>query len=182
MTLNVPNVEPLIVQDGLMIQPGLQSNLIISQTVVYKQPTPYSECVMDNTKEAMLAIDKYNTTTIQNALGEKDSVYTNAKCLLSCPECYKECPMECDTTMLDVDIHSAAYPMPYYAASMQRNSNFTWRYSRGANVSFEKLKSSLLALNVYHGSSNYQIIRESPALTFGVALSNLGGALGLFVG
>lgn len=49
-------------------------------------------------------------------------------------------------------------------------------------TSYQQVKSSVLAVNVYYEDLSYTIIEEQPATTTDQLFSNLGGLSGVFIG
>ena len=101
------------------------------------------------------------------------------------PECFGLCPLECSSQVLSTIPSYASYPTPASVAAMLRKiKNFSQIYfgDDQADLSYEKLKDSVLALNVYYDSIMYTQVDDSPAQDIGSVLSNIGGLLGLFIG
>lgn len=100
-------------------------------------------------------------------------------------ECFPLCPLECSTQLLSTLPSYAAYPTRASVEAMVRKiKNFSQIYfgDDKADLSYDKMKNSVLALNVYYDSIMYTQVDDSPAQDIGSVLSNIGGLLGLFIG
>lgn len=102
------------------------------------------------------------------------------------PLCFSSCPMECRESLLTVTPHLANYPTNAYAISMSKNiENFTERFlsaydllalrlnkTINVSISYETIKNSILAFNVYYDAMMFTQIEEVPAITFGDVLAS----------
>ena len=90
--------------------------------------------------------------------------------------CSQECPLECDYVTYELTASSLSYPNKHFFEEMK---NVSKEYE---NMSIDELKGSHLALNIFYPNKEYTEISESPKTNFVDLISNLGGALGIFLG
>ena len=83
-------------------------------------------------------------------------------------ECLKDCPLECETVSYDVEMSSL---------DIETNHGLFTRF----NKSIEKYR-DLVFLNVYFANSKYTKLEQTPKTSVIELISNLGGALGIFLG
>lgn len=95
--------------------------------------------------------------------------------------CSDQCPIECDYSYFNVFKSVSSFPSYSYAKYLLSNETFRSKYPY-ENVSMNQVRDSVLSLNVYFDSSNFERIEELPESNFGSLLGNLGGQLGLFLG
>ncbi|RNA25225.1 acid-sensing ion channel 1-like isoform X1 [Brachionus plicatilis] len=95
--------------------------------------------------------------------------------------CSGECPIECDYSFFNVFKSTSSFPSYAYAKHLLANPTFRSKFPY-ENITFGQVRDSVVALNVYFDSNNYQRIEELPESNFGSLLGNLGGQLGLFLG
>ena len=84
-------------------------------------------------------------------------------------KCFRSCPIECNTVMYDLKVSTADYPTLWYTKVLNDNG-FYDMFSTGLDdyngPTREILKSTTAMINVFYESMNYQIIQETPSLTF----------------
>lgn len=100
-------------------------------------------------------------------------------------DCYKKCPIECETMSFSTKITTADYPSLWYYNILRRNDKFfinNTNYPTLARLPYEQLKLSILMINVYYEDGLYTRISEAPELTIELLISFVGGNLGLFLG
>ncbi len=84
--------------------------------------------------------------------------------------------------MTSVEMHTTTYPSMGYAQMLLQNPNFTSKFPKSYKLDFDRVKNSILAVNIYHKSNEYTLVEQSPAKTPEALLSDFGGQLGLFIG
>ena len=213
---------PLFFEEGLKLQTGKESNLVVERSFINKMSLPYGNCVQDTMSNSsfdsvfyklMIAefgiyMQKYCIIFCANEMLFQKNVSVclqvnnmTADELKSCLEvmtnyepfyssCLDYCPLECSMVRLQVAPNFADYPSQAYAEAMKKNlKNFTRRFfndsftsETSVNLSYAKIKDSVLSLNVYYDSLVYTQIDEVPSTTMGEVLSQIGGQWGLFLG
>lgn len=89
-------------------------------------------------------------------------------------ECSKHCPLECNKVNYLTSISTADYPSYYYAQLLQRQDWFMKRYE-SSSANYSRIKSTILALNVYYDELSYIYIKEMPELPVETLVANIGG-------
>ena len=89
-------------------------------------------------------------------------------------ECSKECPLECSKVNYLTSISTADYPSYYYAQLLQRQEWFMRKYESNA-ANYSRIKSTILALNIYYDELSYININEMPELPIETLVGNIGG-------
>ena len=87
--------------------------------------------------------------------------------------CYKDCPMECESITYDVQLSTSEYPTNEYNNFLAKNEN---------NKSKLAHKRNQLALNIFYPYNKYTKITEYPKMTLYELFSNVGGSMGIFLG
>ncbi len=97
--------------------------------------------------------------------------------------CHLECPLECDLAGFTFTLSTATYPpTDYYLNLLRSYEIISNKFSNISLINDEKIKNSVLRLNIYYSKLSYQILIESPSQSIVGLLANLGGTLGLFLG
>ena len=96
--------------------------------------------------------------------------------------CLENCRDECEYVTYQTTVSSSQFPTITYSEVLLYNENVSFNYEPEPKPNFEEVKASVLSLNVYYKTDSYQNIKEKPAITQDVLLSNAGGTLGLFLG
>ena len=121
-------------------------------------------------------------------------------------DCLQYCPAACDTYSFGFSHGSSQYPSLAYAEYLMNQTWFTSKYPY-ENPSYDQIRNSILAINIYFPVLEYTLITEIPAVTIATLLgklqaisrvkkpackslivsfllfaANLGGQLGLFLG
>ena len=91
-------------------------------------------------------------------------------------KCMLECPLECDSISYDLSSSIMDFPDEHFFQDIQRGSEL---YKQ---MSLAEFKKTHVFLNIFFKSKEYLEIRESPKTKFVDLVSNLGGALGIFLG
>ena len=95
--------------------------------------------------------------------------------------CGADCPVECNSEMLTFSTSFLEYPSEAYGNLLMNLKAIKSKFPNNS-VTFEKLKQSTLALNVYYDNLKFTVIEESPAMDLITLISGMGGTLGLFIG
>ena len=65
---------------------------------------------------------------------------------------------------------------------LQKQFGVVKKFSKYQNLSYDAIKQSILAINVYYEDLNYLVIQETQAYTFDSIIGVIGGQLGLCLG
>jgi amiloride-sensitive sodium channel subunit alpha/amiloride-sensitive sodium channel subunit gamma len=95
--------------------------------------------------------------------------------------CGPDCPVECNSEILTFSTSLLEYPSVAYG-NFLRNLNEIKSKFPNNSVTFEELKQSTLAINVYYDDLKYTVIEESPSMDLITLIAGMGGTLGLFIG
>jgi hypothetical protein len=95
--------------------------------------------------------------------------------------CSSQCPLECDSITYDLSTSTANYPTRIYSKLVKKQSKII-RYFKNEEVTFDKLKESLLALDINYAELKYTYISESASKTIIDLIASIGGTIGLFLG
>ncbi len=95
--------------------------------------------------------------------------------------CSSLCPLECDSITYDLSTSTANYPTRVYSKLLKKQQKIT-KYFKDEEVTFEKLKESLLALDINYAELKYTYISESKSKTIIDLIASIGGTIGLFLG
>lgn len=99
----------------------------------------------------------------------------NQKCLVECkPECSKE--------TFEYMLSSINYPAETYAGRALMESQIVKSKYQNRSLSYEELKSKVLAVDISYHKLDYTIISEVENMSFITLVSNIGGVLGLCLG
>lgn len=98
-------------------------------------------------------------------------------------QCEPRCPLECESQTFKLTISSSDFPTRAYANQLVNHSSLLDRfYANASLVTYEQLKSNLLALEIYYADMKYTYIEEIEKTSFLDLVAGVGGTLGLFIG
>jgi hypothetical protein len=105
---------------------------------------------------------------------------------LNVKECIKKsCPLECDSLEYELSLSSLEYPSRNFYASLVNSQSyadkFKFYFNSTTPISYEQFKSHAVNFQVYYPSLEYTQITELPKMDTYDLLTQIGGALGLFV-
>lgn len=95
--------------------------------------------------------------------------------------CSPFCPLECDSMRFRVSSSFSNYPNMKYAEKLMNNPLVKSKYSN-ETLTYEKLKLSVLSMNIYYDELSYTFISQQAKMQLFDLVSNIGGLLGLFLG
>lgn len=193
-----------MVVEGQRLAPGTETNIIISEEIFKKLPSPFSDCIDD-----VYSNDSIDSQFYRNTFLHINS-YRQKHCINRCIEsfrpeanhnrtslfeeindyindffdskifkfCFDNCPIECKMTN---------YRLTHNFGRLLNNNytdllHATLRNKTSRMRNKEIFNKNLLKINLYHDSTTYPKISEVPEMDFSSLLSNLGGKLGLFMG
>lgn len=211
MAMNSLNQKPVLSEETYPITPGLDTNVALKLVEYKKLSRPYSDCIEDifTTKQnenrewvsRTISLDgsysqKWCLKYCASDLTLKENARTCARrndsswmCLEDETKiteyyqpCFAECPMECNHRWFTTSVYSAEYPSTKAAQVFLKTPEYTSRFSNPKNLTVEKLKSSVLSLNVYFDSFLAEVYSEMPQTDFNTLMCNLGGQFGLWIG
>ncbi len=95
-------------------------------------------------------------------------------------KCSLECPLECEYSSYEVSSSSLDYPSREFFEALRN-------YSTQSEIAFNytnlnEFKRDHMGLNIYLSSMEFAELREKPQISFIDLVSNMGGALGIFLG
>lgn len=93
-------------------------------------------------------------------------------------ECFKKCPEECESINFKFEQSYGDFPSPFYSKILQQTNI---RADRNFD-SFEDIKATVLAVNIYFDEIAYAIIEEVPTKSAATLFADIGGIFGLCVG
>ncbi len=92
-----------------------------------------------------------------------------------------DCPLECDSEFYSLTTSSLDYPAQIYAAMLSKQSAIVSRFNN-LTPSYELLKQSIAAVNINYNQLYFTQIKEIQKITIIDLATNIGGAMGLFMG
>lgn len=211
MAMTTQNQKPVLSEETYPITPGLDTNVALKLVEYKKLSQPYSDCIENifKTKQDEKRAWVGKTIDVDGSYSQKWclkycaadlALKENAKtCALVndsswiCLEdeskitefyqpCFAECPLECNHKWFTSSVYSAEYPSYKAAEIFLKTPNYVDRFSNSKNLTVEKLKSSILSLNVYFDSFLAEVYSEMPQTDFNTLMCNLGGQFGLWIG
>lgn len=204
--------KPTFSEEGLIIQPNSVTNLMVTKTEYNKLSSPYSDCVadkfsLDRTESANKSFFIRYTIQIDQAYSQRRCIFrcgelvnqeynravcskendTSSDCLNNITKltefydyCSEQCPIECEYSVYSTLPAQASYPSENYARWLIEQDWFREKFTK--NVTLERVKNSILRINVYFSSMNVDVYTERPETDFNTFLANLGGQISLFLG
>lgn len=95
----------------------------------------------------------------------------------------KKCAPKCKTQEFLISGSTASYPKKEYAETFLRNKlQVISKYQDNQSITYDSLKSNIVALDLYYETLDYQIISEVKYTPFLLLVANTGGVFGLFLG
>jgi hypothetical protein len=95
-------------------------------------------------------------------------------------KCSLECPLECEYSSYEVTSSSLDYPSREFFEAL---NNYSIQNELSFNYTdLNEFKRNHLGLNIYLSSMEFTELREKPQISFIDLVSNMGGALGIFLG
>lgn len=92
-----------------------------------------------------------------------------------------DCPLECDSEFYAITTSSLDYPTKVYAEMLAKQMPILNRFNNNT-PSYERLKQSILSVNINYNQLSYTNIKESQKITILDLATNIGGTMGLFLG
>lgn len=198
LSVHNTNVVPLLVEEGLRIRPGTETNLVITREIFYKLKSPYSDCLAD-----VFSMNSYDSEFYRDSI-IRYGIYRQKLCLNRCAvnrslssnllldyesfkqnptdinnhfnseeykKCLEMCPMECESVNYRTSVNIADYSNDNYLKMLFTTRNRT-----------QVVKNNVLLVNLYFETITYTQIKEIAEMPFSNLLANIGGKLGLFLG
>ena len=99
--------------------------------------------------------------------------------------CFDSCPIECNSVNYDFNIRTATYPSKWYS-DLFVEQQYNYQLDKFYNDSSENysgpdhqmISETTAMVNVFYGSMQYELVTETPVMTFDLLLANIGGNLG----
>jgi amiloride-sensitive sodium channel subunit alpha/amiloride-sensitive sodium channel subunit gamma len=95
--------------------------------------------------------------------------------------CGPDCPIECNSEILTFSTSSLDYPSDSYGGMLMSLDEIGTKFPNNS-ITFEELKKSTLAINIYYEDLKYTVIQEAPTTDIITLIASMGGTLGLFIG
>lgn len=204
--------KPTFSEEAFVVQPNSVTNLMVTKTEYKKLSAPYSDCVADKlsiyrTESANKSFFIRYTIQSDGSYSQRRCIFrcgellnqennivtcrtkndTSLECLNNITDlnefydyCSSQCPMECEYNVYSTLPAQAEYPSHNYALWLMQQDWFRQKFAQ--NVTLDRVKSSILKLNVYFSSMNVDMYTEKPEMDFYTFLGNLGGQMSLFLG
>jgi hypothetical protein len=195
----LPNKNLRTINDfqAIALSAGQYTFVQVSRTKIKRLSWPYSNCVE--------SISRYTINNdIKNELrkvsaGEDN--YIQQECLSACfsifvlkdcandvtnddsncnntvvAKCYSLCPPQCESTVYSASNSMLQFPTRKYAERIKQIE------ADLSDFSYEQLKESVLAVEIYYESLSYVSVSENAKITIADLIVNIGSNLGLFLG
>lgn len=218
---NASSLPPIGTQ-AISLPVGYETDLVIKQTNLIKQPSPYSDCIDDVNSIKSFDSDCYRSTF--NLVGKYDQSMCVRLCqqnyiIQSCQcyhvsfpvynysipcnltqvekcvkiayasflksklsqQCYYDCPGECRTTLFTTSLARSDFPSLYYAQLLVDKNKLDPNPTRNFTT-FDQIKKSVLAVNIYFEDISLVVLQEEPKLKVEQFASSIGGLVGLCIG
>lgn len=96
-------------------------------------------------------------------------------------KCSDYCPIECHSVNYNFKTFQADFPSPFYGKVLIEDNKLKPNLARNL-TSFQNVKDTVLAVNVFYDDLSLNVIKEYPAKTIEQLVAEIGGFLGLCVG
>jgi hypothetical protein len=100
--------------------------------------------------------------------------YINKKCI-------QYCPLECDSVSYQLSTSTSTYPTEIYAKILMTRPQIQ-KYFANETITYEKLRETLVALDINYADLKYTIISEIASRTLIDLVASIGGTISLFLG
>ena len=97
-------------------------------------------------------------------------------------QCSPSCPLECDSVNYELSLSTASYPTRVFANVLSRRESIRRHFGENETITYEKLKESVLALDINFAELKYTLISESASKSIVDLIASIGGTIGLFLG
>jgi hypothetical protein len=196
--------------EEILVETGKHSSISIKKTIMHKTPMPHSECqdlgdfksnlydyiklnhVEYRQKDCFelclqkLIIDEckcfYPWLSVYGKMTQPCFNSTQFHCLAKKfnevideieTMCSPQCPLECDSITYDLGMSSLRFPNKQFYDSLELKPKV---------LSYNKFRRLYLNLEIFFPVKQYTEISENPKVPFADLVSNIGGALGVFLG
>ena len=195
--------------DGIYVRGGDEVFVKLTRQFTYNTPYPYSSCVDLNSFDSKFytktiqSYEKYSqvycfrfciqqliidtckcfhprfkklddlTPVCQN-LADLECADRTEKLFVgeNIEKCQLKCPLECETKKFELQMSGYDLSLRQFDTHFKRNNSFA----------FDEVKKSFLIINVFYPHLEYTEISLEPKTSVIGLISNLGGALGIFLG
>ena len=96
--------------------------------------------------------------------------------------CYSNCPDDCEEPNYGLQVTTAKYPSKWYANILKNSVLINNTIGPEYLSDYLLLQQSTLMINVFYDEMHYDIIEDTPAITFELLVANIVGFYGLFIG
>jgi hypothetical protein len=91
-------------------------------------------------------------------------------------------PVECQYSTFNILPVYSAFPSDNYADFLLQNETFRRKFTASSNLTRDRVRTSILKLNVYFSTVNIHKFSEQPEMDAYAMFGSLGGQLGLILG
>ena len=96
-------------------------------------------------------------------------------------ECLSNCPLECDSSLLEISTSSSVYPTRRTVEKIKKQAFAVAKYGNQTDFT-ENLDESLLQITVFYSTMAYTLVEEEPKMSLEDLIGALGGHSHLFMG
>ena len=97
-------------------------------------------------------------------------------------QCSTDCPLECDSINYELSMSTANFPTRVFAKLLRQREHIRRQFEPNETITYEKLKESVLALDINYAELKYTVMSESASKTIIDLIASIGGTIGLFLG
>ena len=123
-----------------------------------------------NKSACLIGLDMFNSLSLFTLFYIQDVA---TKC--------SDCPLECDSEFYSLTTSSLDYPTKIYADMLANQPQMLRRFNN-KTPTYQQLKQSIVSLNINYNDLSYTQINELQKITLLDLITNIGGAMGLFLG
>ena len=161
--------------------------------MTYKQMACFDYCFQENVvkrckcrsspSNGMLDFDGIKMCSTSEEFNCTTSLYFNEyKANNFQGKCDAQCPLECNSKYLNIQMSYQNFPSTYYAKYLMENNFFLSNLTEQQRLTIEDVKASVSRVNVYLDDLNYQYVEEIATYSVNDLIGTVGGLLGLFIG
>ena len=193
--------------DAVYLEPGTETNIAVIRTFSHNQPWPYSQCqdIANQTyrqencldlclqKEIINACGCYFTKYLMEAQSEPCENVTQLDCINKQTNLFtrdflesslRECPLECDSLVYNLQISSLEFPNEQFYNMFLLDQTLYGLLSilLSDTPTFANIREISYKANVFYPHLQYTQISQTPKTSPFDLLSQIGGSLGVFLG
>ncbi|CAF0984134.1 unnamed protein product [Brachionus calyciflorus] len=139
----------------------------------------FQKYIIDNYKCYEPTLPNYSKGSKYCEYGPRNKAFSDFY-LYKSKECLNECPPECNYVEFNVQLSHTQFPSIFYSDLLIQHDKLLGNVRNFS--SYEQLRSSTLAVNIYYDDIGYTTVVEVVAKTFEQFFGEVGGFLGLCIG